>query len=218
MIARNGNADRIPRASVACGALFAILLTGLHVLEPEFDPTWRFVSEYMLGTFGWMMSAAFVAIASNLALTGIVVVREARTVPIVLGLIVLYIAVVGLLIAAIFPTDSITTATGSMSFSGRMHVLGASLDYTPVAALLITIGLTRRPGWREMRGVLMATAIVTILLTVAFIVSMPPDYKFGPGTYTGLIGRLLLLSYLGWTIPLSFHAVSLRRIAALRRS
>ena len=27
----------------------ALLLLGLHLVEPEFDPTWRFVSEYALG-------------------------------------------------------------------------------------------------------------------------------------------------------------------------
>jgi hypothetical protein len=32
-------------ASFAAGCLFALLLLGLHLMEPEFDPTWRFVSE-----------------------------------------------------------------------------------------------------------------------------------------------------------------------------
>jgi hypothetical protein len=52
-------------AAIAAGALFGILLLGLHVLEPEYDPTWRFLSEYALGRFGWLMTAAFLAIAAG---------------------------------------------------------------------------------------------------------------------------------------------------------
>jgi hypothetical protein len=32
---------------------------------------------------------------------------------------------------------------------------------------------------------------------IGFTAALPRDSHFGPGVYTGLIGRLLLLSYLG---------------------
>ena len=35
------------------------------------------------------------------------------------------------------------------------------------------------------------------LLMIGFTAALPRDSHFGPGVYTGLIGRLLLLSYLG---------------------
>jgi hypothetical protein len=47
--------------AVAGGALWATSLLTLHVVEPEFDPTWRFVSEYALGGAGWLLTIAFVA-------------------------------------------------------------------------------------------------------------------------------------------------------------
>jgi len=37
------------RVSFAAAAAFAVLLAALHILEPEFDPSWRFISEYELG-------------------------------------------------------------------------------------------------------------------------------------------------------------------------
>jgi len=37
------------RVSFAAAATFVVLLAALHVLEPEFDPSWRFISEYELG-------------------------------------------------------------------------------------------------------------------------------------------------------------------------
>src|SRR5215213_1806006 len=64
--------------SIASGVLFAILLLGLHILEPEFDPTWRFVSEYMLGTFGWIMHLAFLGLATSLASASVAIFSQTR--------------------------------------------------------------------------------------------------------------------------------------------
>src|SRR5215510_8465254 len=48
-------------ARLALGAvvLFVILLTALHFIEPEFDPSTHLISEYQLGRYGWVMSVAF---------------------------------------------------------------------------------------------------------------------------------------------------------------
>src|ERR1035438_3719293 len=50
-----------PAARVATGAAVAamLLLAGLHVLSPEFDPSWRVVSEYANGKYGWVLSLMF---------------------------------------------------------------------------------------------------------------------------------------------------------------
>jgi hypothetical protein len=50
---------RSAKLSIVTGSLFIILLASLHVLEPEFDPTWRFISEYALRKFGWLMQFLF---------------------------------------------------------------------------------------------------------------------------------------------------------------
>lgn len=47
--------SRLAFALIMAGALFVFLLSSLHMLQPEFDPTWRFISEYALGGYGWMM-------------------------------------------------------------------------------------------------------------------------------------------------------------------
>ena len=54
------NTDRVAaKVSLVAGATLTVLLLGLHLVEPEYDPTWRFVSEYALGHAGWMMTLAF---------------------------------------------------------------------------------------------------------------------------------------------------------------
>lgn len=36
-----------------------LLLAGLHVASPEFDPSWRMISEYAFGHYGWVLSLMF---------------------------------------------------------------------------------------------------------------------------------------------------------------
>jgi hypothetical protein len=110
-------------ASFVAGCLFALLLLGLHLVEPEFDPTWRFVSEYALGRAGWMMTVAFISLAISLLAAALALVRHVRTIFGYVGLAILALAACGFLLAAAFQTDPITTAPDAYTFSGRMHVL-----------------------------------------------------------------------------------------------
>jgi hypothetical protein len=197
------------RTALVSGALFILLLGGLHVLEPEYDPTWRFISEYALGRFGWLMTLAFLSLALSLAGTGAMSFSQARTMTGYIGMLLLALAVLGLLIAAIFKTDPISTSTEEMTFSGSMHVLGASLDYSPVAFLLLSFSLGRNPAWRSIRKWLFLCAGISLILTIGFIATLPGNGAFGPGVYTGLIGRLLLTSYLGWVTVAALHILKL---------
>ena len=38
-----------------------LLLASLHFLSPEFDPSFRMVSEYAFGHYGWVLSLMFAA-------------------------------------------------------------------------------------------------------------------------------------------------------------
>jgi len=198
------------RLSIASGVLFVLLLLSLHVLEPEFDPTWRFISEYALGNFGWMMHLAFFMLATSLVSASVALFSQVRGVVGYIGLAILGIGAIGILIAAIFTTDPIATPQEAMTFSGNMHVFGASLDYTPVAALLLSFVLARNPAWRPIRRWLFLTTAIMLAAMVAFMLMLPHDGKFGPGILAGLFGRFLVVSYLGWLLAVGFHMLKLR--------
>ena len=190
--------------SAAAAALFAMLLVGLHVVQPELDPTWRFVSEYALGPAGWMMTTAFIALAVSQITAVVALARHVRTWPGRIGLALLVLAAVGLLVAAAFPTDPITTPVAAQTTDGRLHNLGASLDWSPVGMLLLAVSLGRTTTWRSWRPRLLVAAAVPCLLTLAFTAAaVAAGGHFGPGTYAGLVGRLMLLSYLGWFLTVA---------------
>jgi hypothetical protein len=108
----------LARVSIASGYLFVALVLSPHVLEPEVDPTWRFTSEYALGSFGWLMNVAFLALAISLLSAGLALTSQVRTWPGYIGLGVLAMAAGGMLLAAPFNTDPITNSPGEMTFSG----------------------------------------------------------------------------------------------------
>ena len=197
------------RLSIASAVLFALLVGSLHLLEPEFNPPWRFISEYELGSFGWMMRLAFLALATSLASAAVAIFSQVRTVAGYIGLVGMGVAAIGILIAAIFATDPATTSREAATFSGRMHVLGASLDYTPVAALLLSFSLAPNKAWRPIRQRLFITVGVTLVALTAFMFTLPYDGKIGPGVLAGLFGRLRLVSYLGWLITVGLRAINL---------
>lgn len=55
--------------AIVAGGITAGLTAILHVLEPEYDPSWRMISEYSLGRYGPLMRVAFDTMAIGLAAT-----------------------------------------------------------------------------------------------------------------------------------------------------
>src|SRR5918998_161907 len=106
--------------SAAAGGTFVLLLGTVHVVQPELDPTWRFLSEYALGRGGWLMTAAFVALAVSLLAGVVTVARSVRTWPGRVGLALLVVAAVGILLAAAFPTDPIAVPVAAQTTAGRL--------------------------------------------------------------------------------------------------
>lgn len=98
------------RISIVFGVVFLVLLVSLHFLEPEFDPTWRFISEYALGSVGWLMNLAFLALAISLVSACVAIFSQVRVWYGYIGIAGLIVAATGLTIAAIYRTDPITTS------------------------------------------------------------------------------------------------------------
>jgi hypothetical protein len=203
-------------AIVTAGTAAAALLV-LHLLRPDLDPTWRFVSEYALGPFGFVMTVAFLAIAA--ASAGLVALMwgQARTVTGRIGAVLAAISGLGMLIAAVFPTDPITTPADEATLSGTLHLVGGQLNLTPFAILLLTIGLRSARDWRPVLPALWAIVAVDLAVTVGFVATAATATDgFGPGVLSALLGRGMLAAYLAWVVVAASHALRLPRAASGR--
>jgi hypothetical protein len=108
---------------VLCAAALAVgLVVLLHVLEPEFDQSWRILSEYSLGRYGVLMRVAFIAGGS--AVIAVAVALSGSVWSWSLGLVLVAIGPLG---AAFIDTDPITTPRAEMSRTSDVHAALGSL-------------------------------------------------------------------------------------------
>lgn len=192
--------------SFISSALFLLVLASLHLLRRDLDPSWRFISEYEIGPYGWLMRFAFFCLATSCGAFCVAIVRDARGVSGRLGLALMLLAAFGMALAGVFAPDPVN----------RLHEVGAMLDHLPFAALLISWSLSRNPTWRPARRTLLWTAALPLLGLVIFVVSMGVmlprnEGKPGPGVLVGWPNRIMILAHCAWLMPVAWWAAKLPR-------
>jgi Protein of unknown function (DUF998) len=191
--------QRAAQFASASAAGFIALFAAVHLVRSDRNATWQFPSDYALGRHGWIMTAAFVAMAVSAFTTAIATrlrlsgwrARIART-----GL---YISTTGLLIAAISQTDPTGTATTDLSSHGNAHAFGASLLITmPIAIALIT-WITRRSAHRRVTIIGVVAIVVAIVDAVVLgVVLSRHGGHGGPDVPVAWLGHIELLCDAVW--------------------
>lgn len=198
---------RAGAATTAIGgaATSALCLVALHVLSPEFEVSWRMVSEYANGKYGWLLTAVFMtwAVASwalAVALWPLWATWLGRV-----GLACLILAGVGQMMGGIFDINH--------GLHGAAFAIG--VPSLTLAAILVTLAL-RRTGvdiamWPAhlswISFVLMAATMVFFFaaltragIDVAAQSEPLADLPEGVTAYNGLANRLLFAASYLWLI------------------
>jgi len=174
-------------------AYFAAVFALLHVLDPITDAVGRAGSEYVLGPFGILMTSCYLALAGALIALALAFARvlRGRAAP-----ALLLLAGLGLVVAAIFPTDRgvvATTVTGTIhNFAG----LGTFIAVL-IAVMMLTRAMGKDPrfsGSGRWLGVLSLCVVASF--AVLFLVS-------GPFVSIGIFGiaqRLFLACVSSWLL------------------
>jgi hypothetical protein len=182
--------------SLGAVALAVVLVTLLHQLEPEFDPSWRMLSEYSLGRYGILMRLAFLAGGTSVIAIAIALAGSAW--PASLGLILVAIGPMG---AAFVDTDPITTPRAQMSRRSNVHAALGSLFILgfPLAATIAGISAASDPA---VGSVLAWASVVPWIALVWFLGTNVRSARLGdqgtPEVRIGWPNRLNMLAYLGW--------------------
>jgi Protein of unknown function (DUF998) len=136
------------RLAVAAAGAVLLLLAGLHVLSPEFDPSWRMVSEYANGRHGWVLSLMFLSWALSSWALAFAIRPYINTIVGKIGLIFLIAAGAGEAMAAVF------------DITHGLHNLAAMIGIPslPIAAMSISLSLGRTQTWSSAKKVLLWTA------------------------------------------------------------
>jgi Protein of unknown function (DUF998) len=197
-----------PAALLAIAAAFAVilLLASLHVLSPEFDPSFRVVSEYANGQYGWVLSLMFACWAVSSWSVAFALWAQLREISGKIALGFLIAAGIGEGMAAFcdinHPLHNLAGAIGVLSL--------------PVAAVWISVLLGRTPARRGGGRSLLIAANLTWLalaLMVTALVALVKGYRIAPPEIQimGWTNRLVIVVYCAWVITAAWLQLRWRR-------
>lgn len=182
--------------------LFVILLALLHGLEPEFKPSWRLISEYELGAYGWLMRVAFFSLAISGFSLLFALLKQYKGVMAAIGKVLLAIASIGLVLAGSFQTDAVNVPREAWTTHGAMHAWGALMviPTAPILAALLTLALTKKGKFAAIKWGLWS---MTALIWISFILFSVSGGTKTDGSQTaadwyGWPNRVFIVSYALW--------------------
>ena len=188
--------------SLSASITTLVCLAGLHVLSPEFDPSWRVVSEYALGRHGWALSLMFLAWGISSWGLAFAIRSHVRTIGGHIGLLFLVVAGLGEAMASVFDLRQ-----------PAPHNLAAALAIPtlPIAAMLISTSLGRTQLWRPSKKALIAISGLTwvsLVVMVAAVFSLRPRPGV-PRVPIGWPNRFLIVIYCTWVMVVAWRAIGL---------
>ena len=183
------------RIVLVCVASYLIIGVALHVLEPEYDPRFRFMSEYVWGAYGWLMTATFfvLGLAAFTAAAGLREVHHAsRSARFGFGLLV---------IGALF----VCLAGVFKEFRFHLAASAVAIPSVTMAVLVLSWSFRHAAGWRTIYP---ATFVIALGMLAAFLsilsgIGMP-----------GLQQRAFLCLFLLWLSLVVRRLVQVREYGA----
>jgi len=200
--------------AIVFAATFLALLILLHFLKPELDPSWRMISEYEIGRFGWMMRVAFFCWGASVAALLVTIWPSLQSASGTISrwwLIVIAIAQIG---AGIYKTNPITDT--SPNPANTIHALcGAIVILTfPIVATLTVHSLLLNSGWSAAQSQLIFGVALAWLGVAAFFASIIVSRRLdssagsvGPKVYLGWPNRFMVVTYALWIIIVAGNAL-----------
>ena len=211
------------RLAIAAMLIYHVTLIALIFLRPDLDPSWHTISEWAIGPYGWIMTAAFLISGLTYASLFVAIRSQMRGTLGKIGLVILLICTIGTVGVGIFTTDPMPFGVTALSTTGILHIIFGTTAMTllPFGALLINLSLAlKNEAWASARRALLWTAGVPFLgsasataYTIIFVVPLGPT-AYGPGVHIGWPPRVIFWSYMIWLITLAWQAMKLRRQAS----
>jgi hypothetical protein len=152
------------------GAASLLCLLLLHFLSPEYDPSWRMISEYALGKYKAFITAFFILSGLCTMMLPLLLWNETSGVWPKIGLVLIFLSGVGSLMGGLFDLKH--------PLHGTAFALG--VPTIAVGALLVTYHLVKRNDWSQYSTVTITSAHsiwISIVLMGIFMAVMMNGFK-----------------------------------------
>jgi hypothetical membrane protein len=145
-----------------CAGYYLLVGGALHVLEPEYDPRFNFMSDYAWGAYGWLMTTTFFVLGLAVVMVAVGVRQlhqSSRSARVGFGLLVVGAAFVCLAgVFRGFPLHDVASAVGIPSLV--------------MAALLVSWSFRSAPEWQGIHSVTLSIAVGMLAAVVSMIVDI----------------------------------------------
>lgn len=204
--------------TIASGSLSLLCLLALHFTSPEYQPSWRMISEYALGKHKWLLTVFFLLWGLCTMLVAVMLWSKVTSTWAMVGIILIFVTGVG------------ATFGGLFDIKHKLHGLafGLGVPFLPIASLLVTYHLINN-GWGTNQTLLLVAAHLVWTSLVLMAVSMmllfsgfkKTGLPMGPGVeppkelpagvigINGYMNRLLVVCYIGWCLMIAVVFLSL---------
>ena len=203
----------LAQMTIVTGGLSLLCLLALHVVSPEFQPSWRMISEYALGRHKWLITAFFFLWGTTSLLLSLLLWNAVTTWWGLLGVALLLISACGEILGGLF----------DVKHKGHGLAFALGVPSLPIAALLIGYDLTGAEGWSSHAGAILLSAHATWISLIVMAVAMgvmfagfkkagiamdqnaePPErVPDGVVALGGYANRLLIVCYVGWLMVIA---------------
>src|SRR5215210_8242161 len=190
---------------------FLLNIAALHFLRPDVNPVLEPVSNYAVGPYGFLFTAADIGLGlAALALTFGLYLSIASPGRSYVGLFLLGLYGVSVLLAGIFPIDVGAEATTV----GTIHNIVGNISFFgfPIGVILLSLGMGKDERWRSLRLPALALSMVVVLTVILTMVGVNLGIGFG------LTQRLANVAVLVWMLVVALRLRSMAQSAlALQR-
>ena len=183
---------------------FLLNVAALHFLRPDVNPVLEPVSNYAVGPYGFLFTAADIGLGlAALALTFGLYLSIASPGRSYVGLFLLGLYGVSVLLAGMFPIDVGREAT---TF-GIIHNIVGNISFFgfPTAVILLSLGMGKDERWRSFRRPALALSLVVVLTAILTIVGSTLGIGFG------VTQRIFNVAALVWMLAVALHLRSVAR-------
>lgn len=210
--------NKTARLTISLSIATLLSLAILHILSPEFAPSWRMVSEYANGAYSWVLSLMFIFWALSSWALAFTIWSEVKTTAGKVGLYFLIASGIGEAMASVFDINHSVHSLASFIGIGSL----------PIAAMLISTSLGRTDAWSATKKSLLATANLTwisvLLMGITFAILIATFTQTGgdmtsaevsttlPDGVIALVGwanRFLIIVYCVWIINVAKQAINI---------
>lgn len=209
----NQNTATLAKVSLYAAGTVTFLLLLLHVIEAEFDPTWRMVSEYANGEFGLVMRVTFLLTAVATFSVAVMLNRVKGSKLAKAAAVSFFISTLGIVLAACFNQDALTTK--ELTFAGNMHAVATFLGIPGFAVGSLLGGLwLKRQGAGVAAVIIGGATLATFLGMFTYIFTGITKAGFVAGTYAGTWNRVVWVAMLA---ALVYFSVMVPRLTRKRK-